>query len=396
VKGFGLRVVPSGLRIFVFQYDDAGGRMRRVTLGHFGALTVEQAREAARRYAVDAAAAKREPGRLDPAAAARQAKANARAAHQAPTVADLATRYLKDRRRKGKRARTLGQYQDMADRLIGPKLGARKIGDVTRRDVAKLHADLEATPYMANRVMTVLRAMFAYAEREELRAPHTNPCTGVEKVPERRRARSLSEADYQALGATLARAEREGLPIPEHLPTPAERVRLAKTQAKGTSRVPEAPAPWDPRLPALFRFLALSGWREGEARALRWSDVDLGRAVAVLQETKSGRSTRPLGAAAVHLLRGLPRELGSPYVFPGRPARQRADGTPGPATHRSNVRRPWAVVRHAAGLAGGDESAEAAAARLHDLRHSFTTVARGLGYGDHVIAALIGHTVRAG
>lgn len=63
--------------------------------------------------------------------------------------------------------------------------------------------------------------------------------------------------------------------------------------------------------------------------------------------------------------------------------------------HRSNVRRPWAVVRYAAGLASA-ESAEAAVARLHDLRHSFTTVVRGLGYGDHVIAALIGHTVRGG
>ena len=43
-------------------------------------------------------------------------------------------------------------------------------------------------------------------------------------------------------------------------------------------------------------------------------------------------------------------------------------------------------MRKAAGLA----------IRLHDLRHSFTTVARGLGYGDHVIAGLVGHAVRGG
>lgn len=48
VKGFGLRVRKSGRKTFVFQYDDAGGKTRRVTIGHFGALTVEQAREAAR------------------------------------------------------------------------------------------------------------------------------------------------------------------------------------------------------------------------------------------------------------------------------------------------------------------------------------------------------------
>jgi integrase len=113
--------------------------------------------------------------------------------------------------------------------------------------------------------------------------------------------------------------------------------------------------------------------------------VDLKRAVAVLLDTKTGRSTRPLGTAAVAVLDGLPRALGGAYVFPGAKK----------GTHRVTVRGAWAwgAVRHAAGLEGGDGIAPA---RLHDLRHSFTTVARGLGYGDHVIAALIGHTVRGG
>ena len=63
------------------------------------------------------------------------------------------------------------------------------------------------------------------------------------------------------------------------------------------------------------------------------------------------------------------------YVIPGD----------GPGKHRANVRRPWTMVRDAAGLAGDGEGT---AARLHDLRHSFTTVARGLGYGDHVYLKL--------
>lgn len=59
--------------------------------------------------------------------------------------------------------------------------------------------------------------------------------------------------------------------------------------------------------------------------------------------------------------------------------------------HRSKARCPSAVVRYAAGLASV-ESAEAAAAP--DLRHSFTTVARGLGSdtATTLIAAWIGHT----
>jgi integrase len=138
--------------------------------------------------------------------------------------------------------------------------------------------------------------------------------------------------------------------------------------------------PLQRRTLALFRFLALSGWRESEGRTLAWAEVDEGRGVATLADTKTGRSVRPLGAAALAVLaavRELPRDgAPSPYVFPGA-AR---DG----AAHRSNVRRPWGQVRRLAGLS----------IRLHDLRHSFTTVARGLGYGDHVIAQLVGHQLR--
>src|SRR6185436_18172196 len=69
VKGFGIKVDPSGRKVFVFQYDDAGGRTRRLTIGAHGALTVEQARDRARQHAADAAAARNNPATLDPARA---------------------------------------------------------------------------------------------------------------------------------------------------------------------------------------------------------------------------------------------------------------------------------------------------------------------------------------
>ena len=223
---------------------------------------------------------------------------------------------------------------------------------------------------MANRVLTVLRAMFGHAEREEWRAPHTNPGVGVDKYPEAVRAHSLTADEYAALGAALARIGREGFPRAEGAPAPR-------------GDVVDVLTPLQRRTLALFRFLALSGWRESEGRTLQWADVDTARGVAILGTTKTGRSVRPLGALALAVLaevRGLPVEgAPSPYVFPGA-------GGAGVEAHRSNVRPPWARVRKAAGLA----------IRLHDLRHSFTTVARGLGYGDHVIAGLVGHAVRGG
>jgi integrase len=144
-----------------------------------------------------------------------------------------------------------------------------------------------------------------------------------------------------------------------------------------TSRIERPLAPQNPCAVAMLRFLALSGWRSGEAKALRWSDVDLARGVATLPDTKTGRSVRPLGSAALGVLKELGQRddysAGNPFVFPGAK----------PAAPLVEIDHVWAAVRHAAGLD----------ITLHGLRHAFTTTARWLGYGDHVIARLIGHVL---
>jgi Arm DNA-binding domain len=47
-RGFGVRAIPSGLKTFVLQYRNAEGRSRRIMIGRFGVLTVEQARDKAK------------------------------------------------------------------------------------------------------------------------------------------------------------------------------------------------------------------------------------------------------------------------------------------------------------------------------------------------------------
>jgi integrase len=123
---------------------------------------------------------------------------------------------------------------------------------------------------------------------------------------------------------------------------------------------------------AALRFLLLTGWREGEAVSLKWSEVDFSRGVATLQDTKTGRSARHLGAPALALLADLPRLAGSPCVFPGSK----------PGTSFTDLGRLWDAVRHAAGLED---------VRLHDLRHSFASVAAASGLSLPVIGALLGH-----
>ncbi|HEU4628792.1 MAG TPA: integrase family protein [Gemmatimonadaceae bacterium] len=397
VKGFGCKVDPSGRKVFVFQYDDAAGATKRITLGAFGAVTVDQARAQARQLAADAAAARNDPTVLDPARARAAVRTQAESAKRAQTMAELFDLFLADRERRGKKSSTLAEYRrllgvneikqgkqkgEQRDGTLRAALGTKRVADVVRRDVKRLHVANASTPAMANRYVAILGAVFRFAEVEELRAPGTNPCKSIELYAVEPRRQSLREEEYHALGAALETAAREGLPS-----APARRTRSrgmsAKRKAKVTGRrrgpykqhVERTPTPQNPIALALLRFLALSGWRSGEAKALRWADVDLGRSHALLPDTKTGRSSRPLGSVALAVLEDLRASEGYPvdgeWVFPG------AD----PTKPISEVDHVWAAVRHAANLG----------VTLHGLRHAFTTEARWLGYGDHVIAKIVGH-----
>jgi integrase len=236
---------------------------------------------------------------------------------------------------------------------------------------------------MANRYVDLLAAVFAFAELEEMRPPATNPCQHVERIKLAPKRQSLREEDYHSLGAALVRAAKVGLPS-----APARRSRSRgmsrKRRAKLTGRkrgpyklAERLPAPQNAVALAMIRFLALSGWRSSEAKSLRWADLDTRRGVAILPDTKTGRSARPLGAAALAVVTELRKREEYPedhqFVFPG--ARENA-----PLVEIDHV---WAAVRHAAKLE----------ITLHGLRHAFTTTARSLGFGDHVIARLVGHVM---
>jgi integrase len=123
---------------------------------------------------------------------------------------------------------------------------------------------------------------------------------------------------------------------------------------------------------ATLRFLAMTGWRSGEALTLRWQDVDLVRRTAILPDTKSGRSMRPLSHVACELLRAQPRIVVNDLslVFP--PSRS---NRPMVLTHVIKRFMPPGVTPHV-------------------LRHSFASLAADLGYADSTIAQLIGHKGR--
>jgi integrase len=384
VKGFGLRVRPNGRKSYWLQYRDAGGATKRILIGEHGALTPDQARATAAQLRGEVLATRRDPNAADPAGKRTRAKRAAKEALEAPTVAQVADAFLTESAAKLKRS-TVYEYQRLLGEPIvsrGPTKGERragelrrefgdcKVAEVTRSQVGKLHLEMKDRPYMANRALAALKALFTYAERHGHRAPGTNPCVGVDDYREDKRERYLKEPELAAINAALEKGVREGLPLP------ARRKRARATEATRKHRAKNSgqPVPLNPVGVGALRFLLLTGWRKSEALSLRWMDIDRQRGTVLLANTKTGRSNRYLSTHAAEVIESMLeyRQVGNPYVFPGA-----VTGKP-----YSDLTRVWDMVRHEAGVPD---------VRLHDLRHSYATFAAAAGQDLQLIGALLGH-----
>jgi integrase len=376
VAGFGARRRSGDAITYLLKYRAGGGRRGRqrwYVIGRHGSpWTPEEARQEARRI-LGAVATGGDP------AADRQAERSAQ------TVAELCDLYLADaeagrlltKRKVAKKPSTLATDRGRIERHIKPLLGRMAVADVDRGDVDKfmhdvaagktaarvktgLHglARVEGGKGTATRTIGLLGAIFGYAVRHRMRPD--NPCSLVVKFADNRRERRLSDEEYGALGAALRQAEAaiRGIEAGGQGPGYGMRRRMATI--------------WPPALAAV-RFIALTGWRLGEAVGLKWAEVDLARRTARLADTKTGVSVRPLSRAACDLLKSMPR-IESDRVFPP---------TRGDAETVLNLKKFLPRI-----VKLGELPADITA---HVFRHSFASVAADLGYSELAIAALLGH-----
>jgi hypothetical protein len=242
LKGFGLKVTPKSRRVFIVQYWAPSQRRvrRRVTLGTFGLVSVDQARAAARRVLGRVANGE------DPAADVRDGR---RAAKDA-TVGLVSVEYLDETRAKLK-PRTAHEYRRLFKVYIIPAFGRKAVAQVTIRDVAALHLARRAHPYQANRVIQLLKTFFFWAEARGYRIVGTNPCRGLAKFPEYERERFLTVEEVGRLGVALTRAEKHGL-----LPAPSMRSKPSSAEkAKHRPKSADIPLPANPFAVAAIRFL---------------------------------------------------------------------------------------------------------------------------------------------
>ncbi len=353
LRGFGVRVKPSGAKSYLIQYRNADGRSCRLTLGKAGTLTPEEARTLAR-------------GKLADVAKGADPVAEKRAANGAPTVAEICDWYLAKAQagrilgRKGRpiKASTLALDKSRIETHVKPLIGARRVRTLTMADLEGFQADIVAGKTakprtgsrggtttggagVAGRTAGMLHTIFAHAKR--LNEIEANPAEGQRKFTAPKKAkRRLSLDEIARLGSAMREAAAD------------------HENATGVGAI---------------RVLLCTGFRRLDSLGLERTWVRSREGAVYFPDTKSDFQIRAVGRAAVATIKAQPVRNGSKYVFPA----DTGDG------HFIGVVRVLQRVCNRANLVG---------VTPHTLRHTFASVAGDLGFSELTIAGLLGHAPR--
>jgi integrase len=325
-----------------------------MTLGSFPKVSAPQAREAARKVLAAAALGS------DPVGD-RQAK------RREMTVAQLVDLYeqegcvIQRGIRQGHpmkpmtKAYTLARLRHHAVTL----LGSRRAVDLTEADIERFSRDVAVGKTAkdeklgrrkriivrggdgaARKAVRDLSALLSFAQRRRIIQANPVATASVRKT-DNRRERFLTVEEVEKLGRALDAAQAEG------------------TNPKAVNQI---------------RLWALTGCRRNEIAGLMWSEVDLAGGRLTLANSKTGRSVRPLGTAALTLLRSLREQAKSAevYIFPA----ERGDG------FYQGTKRVWPdVVKRAA----------VSDVTPHTFRHTLGSSAASAGEALLIIGSLLGH-----
>ena len=326
VKGFGLRVQPSGRRSYIYKFRTPDGRRRNRKIGDPETLTAESARRIVLGMVSDAALGK--------------VIVEDKPKTKAITMRKLCDMYLEDYARLHKKPRSVEDDARYIEKEIKPLLGAKNLSEIRSKDIVRIHSSMSAKPVKANRLLALLSKMFNLAEEWELRDANTNPTQHIRKYKETPRERYLTQDEIVSLEQTLSKAQKEHL------------VSHSVIHA--------------------IRVLLMTGARLQEVLTMKWEYVDIENGKINLPDSKSGKKTIWLSDKARDYIDAIPHKRGNPYIFVGQ-----RSGSP-----LVNLQKPWRKLRSMAGIED---------VRIHDLRHTYASLAVSQNLSLPIVGKLLGH-----
>ena len=246
LKGFGVRVLPSGAKRYFIHSQHQGRRVWKI-VGDTGAIGIDEARVRART-----------PAGLDPQGRRRFGRSRRRTRHSRLSPTKSSWRYARNWKPSTLKVNR-GYYRNQ----ILPYFAGRPISEIAAHDVQLWFASLHETPVAADRSAPVLSVIMRQAEVYGYRPEGTNPCAGIKRYRRQGRERFLSAAEMRRLGEALARHEANY-----------------------------------PQTVAIIRLLLLTGCRTGEIVSLQWRDYREGK--LFLRDSKTGPRTIWLSSASPH------------------------------------------------------------------------------------------------
>ena len=329
IRGLGLCITSTGRRTW-YLYRKISGKPERFKIGEFPAFTVQQAIDVAEQLRGRVA------GGENPAEERRRRK-------HVPTLKELFDEFIaapsRTRDKRTRAERTTAEYRQQFDKYL-TAWHDRKINTITKAEVNELHDKLttDSGPYTANRVLALLKAMFATAlDNERLTF---NPATRVRKCAEKKRKRRLEANEIPAFFAAL------------------------KGEPNETLR-------------DFFTLCLYTGARRSNVQAMAWVELDLDAAVWNIPFTKNGEAQRvhlPAPAIAVLKRRKAKAAEGYPWVFPG--------GKKNRAGHLKSPKVAWKRLIDRGGFTD---------LRIHDLRRTLGSFQADQGSSLNIIGASLGH-----
>ena len=219
---------------------------------------------------------------------------------------------------------------------IIPNFGNICLKEITRSMITKHHQSMYQTPHGANRFLSLMSKMMNLAERWEYRPLNSNPCRHIERYKEEGRQIYLSMEQIEKIGHVIKQMEQ------------TESIFVLSA----------------------IKLLLFTGRRTGEILTLKWDYIDFENSKMNLPDTKTGAKSFFFSPTVKQILLNLPNKEG--FVFKSVLKYKRV----------TTVRHIWKKICKLAKIEN---------VRVHDLRHTYASLAVQNGYSLPIISKMLGH-----